>query len=127
MQFREITVYEYYKHVKEIELRRSADFPCINVGKPKRPVYFPLEVINHTTSGLKYFIQKIFWFIFFWQLCTLVPLQRYTKALSSKQRSQLIGESRKKPNERKAALQTVVNLTMILSIQVNSIHFIIMV
>ncbi|VVA99432.1 unnamed protein product [Arabis nemorensis] len=46
---------------------------CINVGKPKRPTYYPVE---H---------------------CVLVSLQRYTKALSPFQRSNLVKESRQKP------------------------------
>ncbi|WJX30417.1 Protein argonaute 4A, variant 2 [Trifolium repens] len=77
----EITIYEYFKHHKKIELSYSADMPCINVGKPKSPTYFPVE------------------------LCTLVSLQRYTKALSNKQRAQLVLESRTNPHERKEALQ----------------------
>ncbi|OEL24890.1 Protein argonaute 4B, partial [Dichanthelium oligosanthes] len=75
----EITVYDYFMK-KGIELRYSGDFPCINVGKPKRPTYFPVE------------------------LCTLVPLQRYTKALSTLQRSSLVEKSRQKPQERMTVL-----------------------
>ncbi|CAL0301773.1 unnamed protein product [Lupinus luteus] len=76
----EITVYEYFKRHKKFDMHKSADFPCINVGKPKRPSYFPVE------------------------LCTLVSLQRYTKALTNLQRAQLVEKSRQKPNERKATL-----------------------
>ncbi|KAI7991190.1 Protein argonaute 4A [Camellia lanceoleosa] len=61
-------------------LQYSGDLPCINVGKPKRPTYFPLE------------------------LCSLVSLQRYTKALSTFQRSSLVEKSRKKPQERMRVL-----------------------
>ncbi|RVW97421.1 Protein argonaute 16 [Vitis vinifera] len=50
--------------------------PCLNVGKPKRPNYLPLE------------------------LCLLVSLQRYTKALSIMQRSTLVEKSRQKPQDR---------------------------
>ncbi|PAN17712.1 hypothetical protein PAHAL_3G150900 [Panicum hallii] len=75
----EITVYDYYMK-KGIELRYSGDFPCINAGKPKRPTYFPIE------------------------LCSLVPLQRYTKALSTLQRSSLVEKSRQKPDERMRVL-----------------------
>ncbi|XP_057422673.1 protein argonaute 4-like [Lotus japonicus] len=81
VQSSEITVYDYFKHNKKIELRYSADMPCINVGKPKRPSYFPVE------------------------LCSLVSLQRYTKALTNLQRAQLVEKSRQKPQERKASLQ----------------------
>ena len=40
----EVTVYDYFVNYRHIELRYSGDLPCINVGKPKRPTYFPLEV-----------------------------------------------------------------------------------
>ncbi|CAI0452237.1 unnamed protein product [Linum tenue] len=78
----EITVYDYFVNHRNIELRYSGDLPCINVGKPKRPTYIPLE------------------------LCTLVSLQRYTKALTSFQRSSLVEKSRQKPQERMASLKT---------------------
>uniref|UniRef100_A0A2P2LBH9 PAZ domain-containing protein n=2 Tax=Rhizophora mucronata TaxID=61149 RepID=A0A2P2LBH9_RHIMU len=72
----EITVYDYFVNHRGINLRYSGDLPCINVGKPKRPTYIPVE------------------------LCSLVPLQRYTKALSIFQRSQLVEKSRQKPQEK---------------------------
>lgn len=40
----EITVYEYFTKHCGIELTYSANMPCLNVGKPKRPNYLPLEV-----------------------------------------------------------------------------------
>lgn len=40
----EITVYDYFVNNRNIDLRYSGDLPCINVGKPKRPTYIPLEV-----------------------------------------------------------------------------------
>ncbi|KAL9451109.1 hypothetical protein AB3S75_012790 [Citrus x aurantiifolia] len=76
----EITVYEYFVNNRHIKLEYSADFPCINVGKPKRASYIPLE------------------------LCTLVSLQRYTKALSNQQRASLVEKSRQKPQERMGVL-----------------------
>ncbi|CAL5394005.1 unnamed protein product [Camellia sinensis] len=72
----EITVYDYFTKHRNIELTYSAFMPCLDVGKPKRPNYLPLE------------------------LCTLVSLQRYTKALSSMQRASLVEKSRQKPQER---------------------------
>ncbi|XP_010657243.1 protein argonaute 16 [Vitis vinifera] len=72
----EITVYEYFTKHRGIELSISAYMPCLNVGKPKRPNYLPLE------------------------LCLLVSLQRYTKALSIMQRSTLVEKSRQKPQDR---------------------------
>ncbi|KAL2493541.1 Protein argonaute 6 [Forsythia ovata] len=72
----EITVYEYFTKHRSIELAHSAFMPCLDVGKPKRPSYLPLE------------------------LCSLVPLQRYTKALSSMQKASLIEKSRQKPLDR---------------------------
>ncbi|GKV08262.1 hypothetical protein SLEP1_g19919 [Rubroshorea leprosula] len=76
----EVTVYEYFVNYRKIELRYSADLPCVNVGKPKRPTYIPLE------------------------LCSLVSLQRYTKALSTLQRASLVEKSRQKPQERMSIL-----------------------
>ncbi|XP_059661930.1 protein argonaute 16-like [Cornus florida] len=75
-QATEITVYEYFTKHREMELTYSAYMPCLDVGKPKRPNYLPLE------------------------LCSLVSLQRYTKALSSMQRASLVEKSRQKPQER---------------------------
>ncbi|CAN1124269.1 Protein argonaute 16 [Linum perenne] len=72
----EITVYEYFAKHCGIELRYSAHLPCLNVGKPKKPVYLPFE------------------------LCSLTSLQRYTKALSSTQRASLVEKSRQKPQDR---------------------------
>ncbi|KAI8573323.1 hypothetical protein RHMOL_Rhmol01G0268200 [Rhododendron molle] len=42
----EVTVYDYFVNHRNIELRYSGDLPCINVGKPKRPTYFPLEALK---------------------------------------------------------------------------------
>ncbi|GMI94287.1 OVEREXPRESSOR OF CATIONIC PEROXIDASE 11, ARGONAUTE 4 [Hibiscus trionum] len=78
----EITVYDYFVNHRNIQLRYSADVPCINVGKPKRPTYIPLE------------------------LCSLVSLQRYTKALTTFQRASLVEKSRQKPQERMTVLSS---------------------
>lgn len=40
----EITVEEYFGRIRNIPLQYSANLPCINVGKPKRPTYIPIEV-----------------------------------------------------------------------------------
>ncbi|KAL5076332.1 hypothetical protein RYX36_015316 [Vicia faba] len=72
----EMTVLDYFVNVRKIDLRYSADLPCINIGRPKRPTYIPIE------------------------LCELVSLQRYTKALSTLQRASLVEKSRQKPQER---------------------------
>ncbi|KAM1124608.1 hypothetical protein ACFX11_040190 [Malus domestica] len=77
----EITVSKYFAVYKNLPLRDSADFPCINVGKPKKPSYFPLE------------------------LCSLVSLQRYTKSLTNLQRASLVEKSRQKPQERMSVLR----------------------
>ncbi|CAN8247740.1 unnamed protein product [Cochlearia groenlandica] len=76
---KEITVYEYFKQTYT-EPTYSAYFPCLDVGKPNRPNYLPLE------------------------FCDLVSLQRYTKALSGKQRASLVEKSRQKPLEKIKAL-----------------------
>ncbi|OWM69089.1 hypothetical protein CDL15_Pgr025276 [Punica granatum] len=76
----EVTVYDYFVNHRNINLSYSGDFPCINVGKPKRPTYIPLE------------------------LCSLVSLQRYTKSLTNFQRASLVEKSRQKPQERMRVL-----------------------
>ncbi|KAL3620305.1 Protein argonaute-4 [Castilleja foliolosa] len=82
----EVTVYDYFVNQRNIDLRYSADLPCINVGKPKRPTYFPIE------------------------LCSLVSLQRYTKSLSNFQRASLVEKSRQKPQERMAVLSNALRI-----------------
>ncbi|KAL1552931.1 Protein argonaute 4A [Salvia divinorum] len=77
----EITVYDYFVNERNIQLKYSGEMPCLNVGKPKRPTYIPVE------------------------LCSLVSLQRYTKALSNFQRAALVEKSRQKPHERMNALK----------------------
>ncbi|KAH6767821.1 Argonaute family protein, partial [Perilla frutescens var. hirtella] len=77
----EITVYDYFIRVRKFDLKFSGDMPCLNVGKPKRPIYIPIE------------------------LCSLVPLQRYTKSLSDLQRASLVEKSRQRPHERMCTLQ----------------------
>ncbi|XP_057954580.1 protein argonaute 16 isoform X2 [Malania oleifera] len=72
----EITVYDYFTKHRNIELSRSVYMPCLDVGKTKRPNYLPME------------------------LCDLISLQRYKKALSTMQRSSLVEKSRQKPQER---------------------------
>lgn len=42
----EITVLDYFTKHCAIELGYSAYLPCLDVGKPKRPNYLPLEVWN---------------------------------------------------------------------------------
>ncbi|CAG7910751.1 unnamed protein product [Brassica rapa] len=79
----EVTVYDYFTKHLEIELRHSGGLPCISVGKPKRPTYFPIEQ------------------------CHLVSLQRYTKAPTIFQRSKLVKESVQKPQEKMNMLNNV--------------------
>lgn len=43
-QIVEITVYDYFTRHCGIELTFSAYLPCLDVGKPKRPNYLPIEV-----------------------------------------------------------------------------------
>lgn len=70
----EVTVFKYFEE-KHIELTWSSYLPCLVVGRPKRPIYLPIE------------------------LCNLISLQRYTKALSSQLRASLVEKSRQKPQE----------------------------
>lgn len=71
----EISVYDYFTRHRNIQLSYSASLPCLDVGRPQRPNFLPLE------------------------LCSLISLQRYTKALSTMQRSSLVENSRQKPHE----------------------------
>ena len=43
-QEQEVTVLDYFRQHYQMEFRYSADFPCIDVGKPNRPNYIPIEV-----------------------------------------------------------------------------------
>lgn len=54
----ELTVYEYFINHRRIELRYSADLPCINVGKPKRPTYIPIEVSHLMCSSVCMYINS---------------------------------------------------------------------
>ncbi|KAL5159557.1 Protein argonaute 4B [Glycine soja] len=67
-----------------IELTSSAYLPCLDVGKPKWPIYLPLELFS------------------------LVSLQRYTKVLSPMQRASLVEKSRQKPQDRIRILKSAV-------------------
>ncbi|KAK4784213.1 hypothetical protein SAY86_018581 [Trapa natans] len=77
----DITVSEYFSEYCGIKLTFSSFFPCLDVGKPKRPIYLPIE------------------------LCSLVPLHRYTKTISPMQRVSLIERSRQKPPERMQVIE----------------------
>ena len=109
----EVTVYDYFVNHRNIELRYSADLPCINVGKPKRPTYFPLEVNLNIVVHLSFIWVRCSNFYlsicynFILQLCSLVSLQRYTKSLSTLQRASLVEKSRQKPQERMSVLSHV--------------------
>ncbi|KAG1327188.1 putative protein argonaute 16 [Cocos nucifera] len=43
-QIVEVTVYDYFVNSRKIELTWSAHMPCLDVGKPKRPNYLPVEL-----------------------------------------------------------------------------------
>ncbi|XP_044425192.1 protein argonaute 4A [Triticum aestivum] len=76
----DVTVYDYFMDRWSMKLEKSAHMPCLNVGKPNRPTYLPLEV------------------------CRLVPLQRYKRSLSTSQRSKLVEASRQRPDQRMSKL-----------------------
>jgi eukaryotic translation initiation factor 2C len=109
----DVTVYDYFMNHWSIKLDKSADFPCLNVGKPKRPTYLPLEVSpSLVILKLKYLC---FWSSFHVcnQLCLLVPLQRYKNTLSTLQRSKLVEGSRQKPHDRMSSLSGVSSNSLI--------------
>ncbi|KAL2511722.1 Protein argonaute 4 [Abeliophyllum distichum] len=39
-----ISVFDYFLRHYELDLKGSKEFPCINVGKPERPIYIPIEL-----------------------------------------------------------------------------------
>lgn len=39
------TVFDYFTKHRKIEVTYSAYIPCIDVGKPNKPCYLPMEVI----------------------------------------------------------------------------------
>ncbi|KAJ4797830.1 Argonaute family protein [Rhynchospora pubera] len=80
----EITVSEYYKRRYQLDLSWSSEYNCLDIGRQRDPIYVPLE------------------------LCDLIPLQRYTKALSSKQRASLVQQSRQKPHEKRKIITQAV-------------------
>ncbi|XP_071686025.1 protein argonaute 4-like isoform X2 [Rutidosis leptorrhynchoides] len=82
----EITVQDYFVNIRKVNLRYSAELPCINVGKPKKPIFLPIE------------------------FCSLVSLQRYTKSLNTMQRASLVEKSRQKPQERMRVLTDALKL-----------------
>ncbi|KAH6789003.1 Argonaute family protein [Perilla frutescens var. frutescens] len=43
----EITVYDYFVKHRNIELKSSSYMPCLDVGKPRRPNYLPLEAVSN--------------------------------------------------------------------------------
>lgn len=77
----EVTVLDYYMNTKQMNLKYSADLPCVDVGRAKRPNYLPLE------------------------LCEILSGQRYTKGLTTSQRTSLVEQSRQPPEERMGVLQ----------------------
>jgi hypothetical protein len=40
----DVTVYDYFMNRWSMKMEKSANLPCLIVGKPKRPTYLPLEV-----------------------------------------------------------------------------------
>lgn len=40
----DVTVFDYFVNQRRINLCFSGDFPCIDVGKPRKPTYIPIEV-----------------------------------------------------------------------------------
>lgn len=40
----DVTVFDYFVNHRRINLCFSGDFPWIDVGKPRKPTYIPIEV-----------------------------------------------------------------------------------
>ncbi|XP_021724565.1 protein argonaute 16-like isoform X2 [Chenopodium quinoa] len=79
-QFQEMTVFEYFRNHCGVVLTFSKYTPCLDVGKPDKPIYLPIEV------------------------CSLISLQRYRKLLSPTQRITLLEKTKLKPHDRMKSL-----------------------
>nr|ATG34093.1 argonaute 16 [Suaeda salsa] len=79
-QFREITVLEYFTKHCNVVLTYSKYMPCLDVGKPDRPIYLPIEI------------------------CSLISLQRYKRLLSPTQQVTYLEKTKLKPHDRMKAL-----------------------
>ena len=67
---RKLTIYEYFQQCYGIELSLSADFPCLDVGRPNHPKYLPVEVRLSLSLSLFYF-----WFVILWK--TKLSIKKY--------------------------------------------------
>lgn len=68
----QITVYHYFTEIRGLKLEYSGDFPCINVGKPKRPTYIPIEVtLVHCYFILFVFMHGLIMLWFFYIFSTV--------------------------------------------------------
>lgn len=121
----ELSVYDYFVNIRNIPLCYSGDLPCIIVGNPKRPTYIPLEVIlcRITNQQLQFsiisqdlYVTNEFLTLYLnatvLQLCSLVSLQHYPKALTTLQPGSLVEKSKQKPQDR---MTTLTNVILILS------------
>lgn len=123
----DITVLDYFTKHCGIQLSYSAYLPCLDVGRPKRPNYLPLEVCFLFVFLLVLFVlvlcqgflctHMMFWsdlcLVFIFQLCSLVSLQRYTKSLNSMQRASLVEKSRQKPQDRMKTVTDVSSVVLL--------------
>lgn len=80
----ETTVFEYFVKHRGVELTYSKYMPCLDVGKPNRPTYLPIE------------------------LCSLVSLQHYVKGLSATQLATAVEKTKQRPHDRMKALTDAV-------------------
>lgn len=79
-------------------------------GQHISPLRFDLTIPVIYILGCALFVQFPDESFYVCQLCQLVPLQRYTKSLSTLQRSSLVEKSRQKPQERMSVLSDVSGL-----------------
>lgn len=49
-QFWETTVFEYFLKHRGVVLTYSKYMPCLDVGKPNKPIYLPIEVCQIVTG-----------------------------------------------------------------------------
>ncbi|XP_057522848.1 protein argonaute 16-like isoform X2 [Amaranthus tricolor] len=81
---RETTVFEYFHKHLGVVLTYSKYMPCLDVGKPNRPIYLPIEI------------------------CSLISLQRHRNPLSPTQQITVLEKFKQKPHDRMKALTDAV-------------------
>jgi eukaryotic translation initiation factor 2C len=109
------TVTDYFREAYQLDIQY--DFlPCLQVGSDDKPNYLPMEVTYHklelryVTLSLPYFM-FLFLNPFGFQVCKIVPGQKYQKKLEGQQVSKLMDSICLDPPVRERNICQVLALT----------------